>query len=101
MNLRLQWSRLCEHPSLGVAPIVREFHANLLNRIGSTVFVIGVWVPFDSVTINGVLGLADEDSTEYRTLFRQPDYTKNLRRLTVGQTNWNTRRDGQLLDILR
>ena len=94
MNSRLHWSRPCEHPSPGVAPIVREFHANLPNRIGSTVVVKGVWVPFDSATINRVLGLADEDSTKYRALFCQPDNTKILRKSTIGQTNWNTRRDG-------
>ena len=69
MNLRIHWSKLCEHPSPGVASIVREFHANLLDRIGSTVFVRGVWVPFDSTTINRVFGFADGNSTKYRELF--------------------------------
>ena len=78
MNSRLHWSELCEHPSPRVAPIVREFHPNLLNRIGSTVFVRRVWVPFDSKTINRMLGLVDEDSTVYRELFHQPDYAKIL-----------------------
>ena len=58
-------------------------------------------VPFDSATINRVVGLADEDSTKYRELFHQLDYGRKLRKLTIEQTNWNTRRGGQLFYILR
>ena len=57
--------KLCEHPDLGVALIVHEFHANLRDKIGSTVYVQGVWVPFDSVTINNYFELEDEDEEEY------------------------------------
>ena len=60
---------------------------NLLDRIGSTVFVRGVWVPFDRTTIHKVLSLTNGDNTEYRELFLQSDYAKILRKLTVRQTN--------------
>ena len=48
---------------------MREFHANLRDRNGFTVFVRGVLVPFDGVTINGVLGFSDIDSDEFKQLF--------------------------------
>ena len=51
----------------------------------------GVWVPFDSTTINRMLGLADGDSSKYRELFLQLDYAKILRKLTVEKSNLNTK----------
>ena len=39
---------------MGVAPIVREFRTNLWDKVGSSVFVQGKWVPFDEGTINKV-----------------------------------------------
>ena len=73
---RRNWKTLCDHPDLRVAPVVSEFHANLHDRIGSTVFVRGVWVPFDSLTINRFFELQEEDSEEYRALYREPNYEK-------------------------
>ena len=66
MQTRHNWKHFCAHPTLGITPIVREFHANLRDRVGFTVFVKGVWVLFDGATINRVLGLSDIDSNEFR-----------------------------------
>ena len=71
---RKNWKKLCEHPNLGVAPIMQEFHANLLDMVYSPMFVQGVWVPFDSVTINRAFALNDVDSKEYKAMFREPNY---------------------------
>ena len=62
---RRNWKHLCAHPALRVALVVCEFHVNLRDRIGSTFYVRGVWVPFDSVTIITYFELEDEDSQEY------------------------------------
>ena len=42
-----------------VAPIVREFHANLPHKDGSSVCVKGKWVPFHNAIINKVFELGD------------------------------------------
>ena len=33
------WTKFCEHPVLGIAPIIREFHSNLWGQISSMVYV--------------------------------------------------------------
>ena len=71
-----------------MAPIVREFHANLHDMIGSTVYVQVVSVPFDRSTINRFFGLQDEDSEEYRALYRKPNYDRILKELTDGKLPW-------------
>ena len=53
---RRSWSKMCEHPPLGVAPFVREFRTNLRDKFRSIVFVRGKWVSFDASTINRAFG---------------------------------------------
>ena len=65
---RRNWKKLCKHPNIGIDLVVSKFHANLRDRIGSTIFVRGVSVPFDSMTINRFFELEDEDKKEYRAL---------------------------------
>ena len=68
MHTRQHWKHFCAHSPLGIAPIVREFHANLRDRNGFTIFMRGVWGPFNGVTINRVLGLSDIDSDGFKQL---------------------------------
>ena len=56
---RRNWKNLCVHPGLGVAPVASEFHTNLWDRIGSTVYVRGAWVPLNSMTINTYFEIED------------------------------------------
>ena len=86
---RRNWNQLCEHPPLGVAPVVCEFCTNLRYKIGLTVFVRGTWLPFDYNTINQVFGLNDEDSEEFKALYREPDYEKILQEFTDGKSPWS------------
>ena len=65
LHYKRNWMKLCEHPNLGVALVVSEFRTNLWDKIGSTIFVRGVWVLFDSMNINTFFELEDEDSKEY------------------------------------
>ena len=82
----IHWKKLCEHLNLGVALVVREFHTNLRDRIGSTIFVRGVWVPFDNLTINRFFEIQDKEIEEYRVLYREPNYDLILKKLTDGQS---------------
>ena len=63
-----KWTKLCAHPPQGVAPVVREFHANLPHKDDIKVFVKGIWVPFDSETVNRAFELKDGDSETYQNL---------------------------------
>ena len=67
---RRNWKNLCAYSDPGVAPVVCEFHDNLRDRIGSTVHIRGVWVPFDNVTTNTYFELENEDRKEYRALYQ-------------------------------
>ena len=68
------WTKFCEHPLLGIAPVVREFHSNLRYQIDTTVYVRGKWVDFSAATINRVFNLVDDDNLVYRALFQYTDY---------------------------
>ena len=81
MHTRQHWKHFCAHPTTRIAPIVWEFHANLRDRNGFTVFVRGIYVPFDGATINRVLGILDIDSDEFRELFQNPDYNEILKKV--------------------
>ena len=61
----------------------------------------GIWVNFDSFTINRVLGLTDRDNDECRDLFHSPDYTKIMEKVAAPNTTWRTKRERELLDITR
>ena len=63
-------------------PILSEFHANLPQKIDSIVFLSGIWVPFDSATIDQAFKLNDEDSKEYRKMFQASNYAHILETLT-------------------
>ena len=55
--------KLCEKPNFGAVAIVREFHANLHDRIGSNINVPKVYI---SSTINRFFEFQDEDSESWR-----------------------------------
>ena len=65
-----------------MAPVVQEFHANIPFRDSNKVFVRGVWVPFDGVTINSSFKLQDDDKEAYRNLWNSPNYDEMLEVLT-------------------
>ena len=71
-----------------MAPIVCEFHSNLLGRVGSTVYVRGKWVDFSATTINRLYNLVEADSDAYRALFLDTDYQLLMRSLTKGRDVW-------------
>ena len=68
--------------------MAKEFHSNLLFRVGSTVYVRGKWVDFSAAVINQVYNLVDDDSDAYKALFKDTDYQMIMRFLTRGRGVW-------------
>ena len=61
----------------------------------------GIWVPFDSATINKVLGLCNVGSNEYRELFCSLDYDKILKTVAGANASWKTKKNRGLYEIVR
>ena len=80
---------------------MHEFHANLPHIIGSTIFVRGTWVPFDSATINRAFELNDEGGEDYRKMFRAPNYDHILETLTNKQTPWRISSSNEAISFPR
>ena len=54
-----------------------------------SVYVRGVWVPFDDRRINEVLKLRDfKHGSKYKKLLENPKYEKIVHRLTGGEGKW-------------
>ena len=87
--------------TLGATPVEREFNANLLDRIGSTVFMRGFWVPFDSVTINRAFKLNDENSEEFKTMFGEHNSNRILNGLRNGEIAWKRGSSNEVICFLR
>ena len=77
---------------------MREFHTNLRDMI-SSIFFRGVWVPFDSMTINTYFELEDEDSKEYQALYREPNYDLILKKLIKGRSEWKKNTSNQVQSL--
>ena len=92
-SIRQHWKPFYAHLTPKIAPIVREFYANLRDRVGFIVFFRGVWVPFEGATINRVLGLLDIDSDEFRQLFQNYDYNEILKKMVGPNAKWSTKKD--------
>ena len=84
-----------------MALIVREFHANLPHRDDTRVFVRGIWVPFDSETVNRAFELWDMDSELYQNLWRSPNYAQIFKTLTDNKVPWKTNSANKVLSFSR
>ena len=58
-------------------------------------------MPFNGSTNNRLFGLNDEDSLEFRSLYREPDYEKILEELTNGSTPWTRNATQEVMSFLR
>ena len=71
------WEFFYEHKAPGFSALVREFYANMVGIKDDSVYVRGVWVPFDDRRINEVFKLRDfEDGSKYKKLLENPNYKK-------------------------
>ena len=48
------WEFFCEHKAPGFSALPREFYANMLGMKDNSIYVRGVWVPFNDKRINEV-----------------------------------------------
>ena len=83
------WEFFCEHKAPGFSALAREFYANMVGMKDDSVYVRGVWVPFDDRRINEVLKLRDfKHGSKYKKLLKNPNYEKIVNRLTGGEGKW-------------
>ena len=83
------WEFFCEHKAPGFAALAREFYTNMVGMKDDSVYVRGVWVPFDDRRINEVFKLRDfKHGSKYKKLLENPNYEKIVNRLTGGEGKW-------------
>ena len=83
------WEFFCEHKAPGFSALPREFYANMVGMKDDSVFVRGVWVPFDDRSINEVFKLRDyKHGSKYKKLLESPNYKKIVNLLTGGEGKW-------------
>ena len=83
------WEFFCEHKAPGFVALAREFYANMVGMKDDSVYVRGVWVPFDDKRINEVFKLRDfKHGSKYKKLLENPNYEKIVSRLTGGEGKW-------------
>ena len=83
------WGKFCKHQKTGYAAVVREFYSNLVGRKENSVFVRGVWVPYEAETINAMYGMeGQKHGSKYKKIAESPNREKIARRLTDGKVKW-------------
>ena len=83
------WEFLCEQKSPGFSAPPREFYANMLGMKDNSIYVRGVWVPFDDRRINEVFKLRYfKHGSKYKKLLENPNYKKIVNRLTGREGKW-------------
>ena len=80
------WEFFCEHKAPVFAALAREFYANMVGMKDDSMYVRGVWVPFDDRRINEVFKLRDfKHGLKYKKLLENPNYEKIVSLLTRGE----------------
>ena len=83
------WDKFCKHKKSGYAAVVREFYSNLVGKKENSVFVRGVWVPYEGETINEMYGMeGQKHGSKYKKIADSPNREKIARRLTDGKVKW-------------
>ena len=85
------WGFFCEHKAPGFYALAREFYANMVGIKEESVYVRGVWVPFEHRRINEMFKLRDlKHGSKYKKLVENPNYEKILNLLTAREGKWET-----------
>lgn len=63
---------------LGVLQVVKEFYANLEERVDDKVFVRGKWVNISSMAINNLIGALEHEKDDYSVLMEERLHTNEL-----------------------
>lgn len=87
---RQGWKDFAEHPINPIAPLVREFYANVVTGSQTFAMVRGVKVSFSASSINLHLGLAgyEDNFTDFVETVGSDELDRILRELTVEGTGW-------------
>ena len=80
------WQSLGEHKEPGCAALVKEFFANLVEKEGKKVYVIGHWVDFSKEEINRLFSLrVQKDGSKFKKQLKEPEHQKIVGLLTAGK----------------
>ena len=83
------WGFFCEHKAPGFSALAREFYANMVGMKEDSVYVRGVWVPFEHRRINEMFKLRElKHGSKYKKMVENPNYEKILNLLTAGKGKW-------------
>ena len=90
------WGNFCKHQKYGYAAVVREFYSNLVGRKDNSVYVRGVWVPYEAETINEMYRMeGQKHGSKYKKIIDNPNCEKIARKLTDGKVKWGQGRGEQ------
>ena len=83
------WDFFCKHKAPGFAALAREFYSNMLEMREDSVYVQGVWVPFDHKRINEVFQLKElKHGLKLKKLVEKPDHEKIVNLSTTRRGKW-------------
>ena len=81
------WEALYAHQKSGYAAMAKEFYSNLVGRKDNTMFVRGVWVPYEAKAINEAYRMAGhKHGSKFKKLLENPNFKKIAKKLTDGKT---------------
>ena len=68
------WGFLCEHKAPRFSALAKEFYANMVGMKEDSVYVRGVWVPFEDKRINEMFKLREfKNMLKYKKLIENPN----------------------------
>ena len=81
---------------------MKEFFANMVEKEGKRVYVIGHWVEFSREEINRLFNLrVQKDGYKFKKQLKEPEHHKIVDLLTTGKGKWKGTRKTPLKSIAR
>ena len=104
MIFKNNWKNFCQHPSVAIVPLVKEFYANFDGGSRNSVYVRGKRVDISGVAINKVYRLDDVDD-EYLEFSRlefswsvdEDQLSEIVKEICVRETEWTKSAHGTIL----
>ena len=83
------WEFFCKHKAPGFTAMVRDFYSNMVEMREDSVYVRGVWVPFDHKRINKVFHLKElKHGSKFKKLIEKIDHEKIVNLSTTRRGKW-------------
>ena len=87
------WECFCAHTAPGFSALAREFYVNMVGMREDSVYVRGIWVPFEHKRINEMFKLKElKHGSKFKKLVENPDHEKIINLLNAGQGKWEATR---------